>query len=449
MPEAFSQNVYISVENGLGSDATCANSSNGYFYAILYSCNYYDGSQNVPTTATCHIDGPNGLSLDYGGGASYPQGTTFSFTGLVPGLYTVTCTSTIGGNQSVITRNIGHLVEVPNVTTSATSVICGTPATITLSTSIYYLQDIAITGPNGYTFNGVINNNNDLLVDVPTGGSYTVTATNDCPPAFTAVVTVNSTGDVPTFSATAYVSDCNAGGSITIVNTGTTSETITVSGTSFNQTITPGQVLDTPIMQSGNYTFTATNSSCPNNPATVSVNVTLGNPELVITETHENTSSGFNNGSIILSVANGNPPYTCLWNTGSTDLDIVNIVAGTYTATVTDSKGCTKTITITVTNSTGINDIANAIGNLSFAPNPVTGREVVMNLDATTNQTISIAVFNNMGQEISRQANVLVTQGQNKIRVSLQSGLASGIYSLRIMNDQGKGGLAPFMYIAE
>lgn len=44
----------------------------------------------------------------------------------------------------------------------------------------------------------------------------------------------------------------------------------------------------------------------------------------------------------------GNSPYMYLWSNGSTTRKITELVAGTYTVTVTDENGCTKTKSITI-----------------------------------------------------------------------------------------------------
>lgn len=49
---------------------------------------------------------------------------------------------------------------------------------------------------------------------------------------------------------------------------------------------------------------------------------------------------GDSNGSIALTITNGTPAYTLLWNTGDTALAINNLMAGIYSVTITDSKGC-------------------------------------------------------------------------------------------------------------
>jgi hypothetical protein len=73
------------------------------------------------------------------------------------------------------------------------------------------------------------------------------------------------------------------------------------------------------------------------------------------------------NGKIDVTVEGGAPPYDFAWSNGATTVDIDMITAGTYTLTVTDSKGCTETATFTVgTSSTPIT--ANAIITNATAP---------------------------------------------------------------------------------
>jgi hypothetical protein len=55
-----------------------------------------------------------------------------------------------------------------------------------------------------------------------------------------------------------------------------------------------------------------------------------------------------NNGSIDLNVTGGFPGYTYQWNNGSNVQDPSGLTAGTYTVTVTDQSGCSRTTTATV-----------------------------------------------------------------------------------------------------
>ena len=53
------------------------------------------------------------------------------------------------------------------------------------------------------------------------------------------------------------------------------------------------------------------------------------------------TCKGGNNGSLTANSAGGTSPYSYLWSNGSTDQTATGLTAGTYTFTITDSKGCT------------------------------------------------------------------------------------------------------------
>ncbi|MCO5279501.1 MAG: SprB repeat-containing protein [Chitinophagales bacterium] len=58
--------------------------------------------------------------------------------------------------------------------------------------------------------------------------------------------------------------------------------------------------------------------------------------------------NGDSSGSVDISVAGGTPPYAFNWSNGKATEDILNVYAGTYSVTVTDANGCTKTISQTI-----------------------------------------------------------------------------------------------------
>ncbi len=58
---------------------------------------------------------------------------------------------------------------------------------------------------------------------------------------------------------------------------------------------------------------------------------------------------GASTGSAKITATGGVTPYAYLWSNGATTSQISNIPAGTYTATVTDSNGCTRTKTAVIT----------------------------------------------------------------------------------------------------
>jgi hypothetical protein len=58
---------------------------------------------------------------------------------------------------------------------------------------------------------------------------------------------------------------------------------------------------------------------------------------------------GGNNGSATVTPSGGSSPYSYLWSNSSTTQTVSNLTAGTYTVTVTDNIGCTKTAMVTIT----------------------------------------------------------------------------------------------------
>ena len=68
--------------------------------------------------------------------------------------------------------------------------------------------------------------------------------------------------------------------------------------------------------------------------------------ELVLTlENKQSTCIGDSLGSLSVDVSGGTGAYTTLWNTADTTLSIDSLLPGTYSFTVTDAAGCTKSIT--------------------------------------------------------------------------------------------------------
>jgi len=64
--------------------------------------------------------------------------------------------------------------------------------------------------------------------------------------------------------------------------------------------------------------------------------------------------NGEASGSIDIGVHGGTEPYSYNWSDGSTDEDLINISAGTYTVTVTDANGCDTTATTTISEPSAI-----------------------------------------------------------------------------------------------
>lgn len=98
----------------------------------------------------------------------------------------------------------------------------------------------------------------------------------------------------------------------------------------------------------GTYTATVTDA----NGCTTTGTATITQPPLLNTgATHTNvTCNGVCNGTAFSNPSGGVGPYTYLWQPGALTTPSINgLCAGSYTLTVTDSRGCTRTTTVTIT----------------------------------------------------------------------------------------------------
>ena len=128
---------------------------------------------------------------------------------------------------------------------------------------------------------------------------------------------------------------CNASGSLTINplggsgtyaflwNTGATTQTISVpSFATFNCTVT----------DSNGCSFTLNNIQ-PTQTSTLTISPTvIYNPILITGGT----------GGIDITVTGGTTPYSFSWSNGTNTQDLVNVISGTYSVTITDASGCVQ-----------------------------------------------------------------------------------------------------------
>ncbi len=183
-------------------------------------------------------------------------------------------------------------------------------------------------------------------------GDYvcTVTDINGCvltpKPSFTL--------DEPEEMIISYVSSVSADGSYNIsCNGGTGSVDVTVTGGSvgsYNYTwsssdgsgIVAGQQ-DQTLLTAASYHLIVTDL----NGCIVEKEIQLTQPPALVTEmtvTHTTCqTSGFDDGSVNLTVSGGIEPYSYSWSTGATTQDIAALTPGIYFISITDANGCLKT----------------------------------------------------------------------------------------------------------
>jgi gliding motility-associated-like protein len=86
------------------------------------------------------------------------------------------------------------------------------------------------------------------------------------------------------------------------------------------------------------YAFTSTAGLCANN---TTLPVVIASSPIALLTADSVACFGESNGSIIMTVSDGVPTYSYVWNNGSFNEDLVNVPAGHYAVLVTDANNCT------------------------------------------------------------------------------------------------------------
>ena len=280
--------------------------------------------------------------------------TTQNLTGLTAGTYSVTLTDASG-----CTATASSLLTQPtaiSLSASTQNPGCagGSNGSIDLT-----VAGGTPSGPGTYTYSWAGPTSNGAVSQDVTNlsaGVYSVTVTdaNGCK------ATASYTLMQPTalnLATTALNPACfgTATGAITTTATGgTSSYTYRWTGPMGPgaQTATADRQNLTSLL-AGTYSVTLTDAqSC-----TLVRSLTLTNPPaLTVSTTAQNPACfGTNTGSAMSQPAGGtagraSQPYTYLWSNGATTQNLANVGAGTYTVTVTDAQGCSRTATATLTN---------------------------------------------------------------------------------------------------
>ncbi len=308
----------------------------------------------------------------------------------------------------VCSNNLPYITGMNNTNVYSASACVGSPLTFNIfSYDTDPNQNITMTWNNGIPAATLTTTGGPL----PTGQfSWTPTTADisNTPWCFTITVSDDACpyAGSQTYAFCITVTGFSVGVTTTATNCGASNGTATALATggtgpySFNWQPSGGNNANANGLTAGTYTVIVTDATgcvmsavavVPQGPANGNINATFSNI---------NCFGGTQD--IYLNVNGGQQPYTYLWSNNSTNVDLLNVGAGTYSVLVTTATGCTVTATYTITQPSAplstigsvISDVTCALGMNGQASAAVTGGTSPYNYswNSTTAQTTANAI---------------------------------------------------------
>jgi subtilisin-like proprotein convertase family protein len=378
-------------------------------------------ASTVVTNASCGNNNGTATVTASGGTMPYtyswntlPVQTTAMATGLSAGAYTVTV-----GDANGCTRTATAVVV-----SSSNLTVTGTSTNITCNGLANGTATISISGGAGpFTYlwsNGLTSKNRGNLAV----GTYTVTVTSagGC----TGTWSVNIT-QPPLLIGNAVKTN------VSCFNGNDGTATVTASGGTPGYTYSwnsvPVQTTATATgLKKGNYSCTITDSK----GCVRIVAVSISQPAKLLVSISKTNVTVFNgnNGTATANASGGTPGYTYSWSTSpvQTTQTATGLSALTYTVTVTDSKGCTVTGNVHITQPPArvMNQVTTDVYSTVY-PNPTTGFATIAFDKITDN--INLEIYSMAGELVYN--NSYHADAQSQLFSLDLSHLPKGIYSMR------------------
>lgn len=301
---------------------------------------------------------------------SNPSNGTFPFTYVwaAPTQTTQTISGLCAGTYTVIVTDNKNCTDTAQVNLVAPATLTINPSTAAASCSVFpcngSMNVIPLGGTPSYTF--AWNAANPSPITGTAGislcaGIYTLTLSDSkgCTSNFFIPLSNSNgpNGATVSFTDVACNGQCNGAASVTNPTGGTPGYNITwvpSSSTTMPLTGLCAGTYTAQIKDANNCLFFQ--SVAVNEPAVLNASTTINAP----------LCSGNCNGTITSNPTGGNGGYTYSWSTSATTSSITGVCPGVYSLTVTDSKLCTTTQTMSILGTVNITSSSVAINNTCF-----------------------------------------------------------------------------------
>lgn len=294
----------------------------------------------VVTQVNCFGQSTGAINITpQGGSGSYTyrwsnNATTEDLTNIPAGTYTVTVTNANAACSLTVsaTYTINQPATALAATSQITNIACGAGA----NSGAIILTTSGGTPPYQFNWSGTLPDNVTGQNNLPIG-TYSVTITDNRGCMFALNnLNVTSLSTIVVNSVATNISQGGNNGAVALTITGGTG-TFTYAWTGPNG-YTSTQKDISGLSAAGQYCVTVTDAQgCTANRCT-NVNTPLN----VSVQTNR-VCDGALDGAITLTVTGGIAPYTFRWGNGATTQNLMNVPAGSYAVTVTDSQNSSTT----------------------------------------------------------------------------------------------------------
>ncbi|WP_343584537.1 gliding motility-associated C-terminal domain-containing protein [Flavobacterium sp.] len=273
-------------------------------------------------------------------------GTSATVSNLPAGTYTLTVTDSCSSQSNSVT--IGQPAAALALSESSkTDASCFGKSTgsVTAGTVTNAIGTVNYSWKNS----GGIEVGTSATVSNLPAGTYTLTVTDTCSSQSNSV-TIGQPAAALALGASSKTDVFCFGASTGTVTAGTVTNAIGTVNYSWKNSggIEVGTSATVSDLPSGTYTLTITDSC-----SSQSNSVTISQPAIALScsiiQNKAVTSNGLSDGEATVTPIGGNVGYTYLWDNNETTQKAVGLSAGLHSVTVTDSKGCTTTCTVTIT----------------------------------------------------------------------------------------------------